>query len=105
MFIEYPDSKYNDGIEIDNYNGTWSLVAANEAKNGQIYKKWCFPQEIGTRDAPGGPKEKCLPWKIFLGSSAEAAIKMLENIIYELRNQAGIPASFGEGNEDGDIPF
>ena len=103
MFIEYPNSQYNDGIEIDCYGGEYSLVLANQANDGKVYKKWCFPQEVGTKGKPGGPIAKSLPWKIPLGDSAEAAVAMLEKLIDELRNQAGIPLSGTDGGED--VPF
>ena len=109
MFIEYPDSQYHEGIQIDEYNGTYSLALANEGNDGKVYKKWCFPQGRGKG---AGPIDKCVPMKIELGKSAEEAVAMLMLLLDGLREDAGIPREYsvdrGEystPDDDGDLPF
>ena len=70
-FLPYQNDKYRRGIMLDEYNGTWSLVSAQEAENGTVYKEWCHP----SRDKK--PIEKSLPWKIKLGDSAQDAFDTL----------------------------
>ena len=67
LFIEIPDSKYGDGIILEEYNGKWSLVGAQTGKDGNQYKRWVFPQG---RDRQ--PTEKPIPLKITLGDRKTA---------------------------------
>jgi len=110
MFIEYPNNQYHEGIEIDEYNGTISLVKANRADDGKVWKKWCYPQGRGKG---AGPIEKSLPWKIELGSRQQA-VELLQKLLQAISGgmyddqipppddtQQGPPVS----NIGGDIPF
>jgi len=79
-FFEIPDSKYSEGIILEEYQGSWSLVSGRTGTDGKNYKKWGFPQ--------GKDKEaigKAIPWKIYLGPSRKAAIDMLRKIAMELK--------------------
>jgi hypothetical protein len=67
-FYKYPSSPYGDGILLNEYRNEFSLVAAKR-KDGKTYMEWVFPQK---RDGSKEPIEKSVPWKIKLGSKAEA---------------------------------
>ena len=100
MFIPDPNSQYGEGIEIDEYNGTYSLVSARKGKDGKVYKQWCYPQG-GDKDN-SFPKDRAVPWKITIGGTPEEALSMIGMLAHELRSELGIP----ENNEDEqDIPF
>ncbi len=77
-FIKYKDSQYGEGIQLEEYQGTLNLVAAQMGKDGVVYSKWCYPQGIGKG---AGPIEKALPWKIKLGSKKEA-VSILTSLIH-----------------------
>jgi len=45
VFFEYPDSKYGEGIMLEEYNDRISLVLAQKGKGeGTAWKKWAYPQ-------------------------------------------------------------
>ena len=71
-FKEYPDSQYGEGVILDEYNGTFSLVLGNKGKDDKVYKKWGYPQ-----GKDRGPIDKSLPWKIPLGDSISEAMETL----------------------------
>ena len=73
FFIEHPDSQYHEGILLDEYQGKYSLVAANKGKDGKVYIKWGYPQKVGEKK----PIEKSLPWKVTLGDKAAARKALL----------------------------
>jgi len=77
MWYEYPDSKYGEGIIIDEYRGEFSLISANRGDNETLYEQWVYPQKRGGK----GPIDKSVPWKIKLGNNKEAAMKTLKILI------------------------
>ena len=95
VFIEQEDSKYNEGVLLDYYNGQYSLVRARRGSNGTVYKDWCFPQN---KDRAPGPKS--LPWKITLGAREEA-ISALRQILDALTGGNSPEADAVQG----DVPF
>ena len=101
MFIELPDSKYNEGIEIEEYNGVWSMVLAQRADDGKTYKRWCFPQVKDKK-----PSGKAIPWKITLGGSVQEAIDTLHAMEKALLND-GKPdlGQYDQSGADDDIAF
>jgi len=100
-FVALPDSKYGDGILLEEYNGTMSLVRAFMGNEGKPVMKWCFPQG---KDREPGPKG--LPWKIELGSREHAA-EVLRHFLGVLTGQQAPQAQqAGPVDEpDDDIPF
>ena len=93
-FFKYEESEYGEGIELEEYNGVYSLVSARE-NDGKVYKQWGYPQGRGKG---AGPIEKCLPWKVKLGSREEA-VKVLNQLVFELGgSRDGQP-------DDTDVPF
>jgi hypothetical protein len=74
LFIEIPHSEYGDGVILNEYNGTFSIVAAKKGKDGKPYMQWGFPQGKDRL-----PREKPLPIKINLGdrNAATATLKAL----------------------------
>lgn len=88
-FIKYENTEYGEGIMLEEYNGTLSLVAAQEGKDGKVYMRWCYPQKDKK------PIAKSIPWKIKLGNRDEAL-----NIIGQLLDILNT-----EKVDDGEIPF
>ena len=101
MFFPRAGSQYGEGIELDEYNGTWSLVQARQGNDQKVYKDWCYPQARTEKGEPNRPIDKCLPWKITLADSVQGAIEMLHAIAQALEEESGVPAN----DEDGSIPF
>jgi len=105
-FYKYPSSPYDDGILLNEYRNEFSLVAAKR-KDGKTYMEWVFPQK---RDGSKKPIDKSVPWKIKLGSKAEA-IAVLKFFLDKL--EGGTPPSdeipvdgwSDESQYDDEIPF
>ena len=93
IFLEDPDSKWNEGIMLEEYNGVFSLVSANKSQNseGTVYKKWGFPQ-----NKDRAPTDKAIPWKVRMGSKRQA-VKTLQYFLEQLTN--------GEPEDTEDTPF
>ena len=102
IFYEYESSQYGDGVLLNEYRNEYSLVAAKR-KEGEIYMEWVFPQK---RDGSKEPIDKSLPWKIKLGTRAEA-VKVLKFFLEKLEGGTSQPDRGGEkdGSFDDDIPF
>jgi hypothetical protein len=122
IFYEYESSQYGDGVLLNEYRKEFALVAAKR-KDGKVLMEWVFPKK---KDGSKEPIDKSLPWKIKLGSKAEA-IKVLKFFIEKLEGGASPPAdtygkntppddtwgksgpsndTWGEsGPSDDDIPF
>jgi len=95
-FYANEGSKYGEGLVLDEYKGSFSLVAARK-KNDEVYLEWCYPQ---VRDGSRKPIEKSLPWKVTLGDR-EKAIEALRFFLVQLgASDPGDPAPDG-----GTIPF
>ena len=86
-FIIDPDSEWNEGVMIEEYNSVFSVVAATKSKTaeGTIYKKWGFPQNKDKQ-----PIAKAIPWKVRLGSKRRA-VEVLQQLLDALRQEAGDP--------------
>jgi len=105
-FYKYPSSPYDDGILLNEYRNEFSLVAAKR-KGGKTYMEWVFPQK---RDGSKEPIDKSVPWKVKLGSKAEA-IAVLKFFLDKL--EGGPPKSdeipvdgwSDECQYDDEIPF
>ena len=82
IFYKYPSSEYGEGILLQEYNGTISLVSAAESKNGgTVFMKWVFPQGKNRQ-----PIEKAIPMKIDLGSPREA-VNVLKHFLRQLSKE------------------
>ena len=92
-YFGYENSEYNDGIGLEEYNGTYSLVSSRMGNDGKVYMRWCYPQGAGKG---AGPIARAIPWKIRLGSRDEA-IKMINRISAALNG--------GQVADGDDIPF
>ena len=97
MILEFitTDEKYNNGVALEEYNGIISILRANEAKDGQIYAKWGFPQI--KREA----SKKAIPWKVELGDR-DNAIAILQTLLAHLESGSPKPV---DDNDPEDIPF
>ena len=91
-FKEYPNDEYGSGIELDEYNGEFSLVNARKGTDGKVWKEWCYPQ----RDKK--PVEKSLPWKVKLGTTKAEAVDTLRYFISLLGGN-------DDADMDPDLPF
>ena len=78
-FIALKDSKYNEGVQLEEYNGSFSLVTARKGDDDKVYLKWGFPQSKDRK-----PIEKSIPWKVTIGNDITEAIQMLELFILTL---------------------
>jgi hypothetical protein len=89
------------GLELDEYNGEYSLTALYQGKNGQMYQKW-GKEKIG-KGADGESKyaDKDRPFKIVLGDR-HRSIDVLRMLLAELA--APIPVE-DRPPEDDSIPF
>jgi hypothetical protein len=99
-------SKYGDAVVLDEYNGSYRLVAAQKSKkNGTVYQKWCFRQDyVDGKNVPG----KAIPVQISLGDE-QSAIKVLREVLRELSGgssgqKQSAPAASSPADDE-DIPF
>jgi len=102
-FLKDEDSAYGEGILIDEYQGGYSLVVANQKNDGKIWMQWCFPQK---RDGSKGAMDKSFPWKIKIGNSKKAAVETLKNLILRLEDRGPEGTNPGDMTPEGEeIPF
>jgi hypothetical protein len=89
IFLKDKNSKYGDGVLLEEFKENYSLYAAQESKDGPVYKRWC-------RMRTGKDKytDKDIPVQIRLGNQTEA----IEKLKYFLE-QLNAPV------EGEDIPF
>jgi hypothetical protein len=104
FFRELPDSQYGEGVMLDEYQGTYSLVSARKAKDGKIYMSWCYPQGTDRK-----PREKGVPWKVSLGTKEQAlrALQYFGSLLgWEQADRGPEGTNPGDIAEDGEpIPF
>ena len=83
-FHKIESSRFNECVQLNNYHGAISLVAAREGKDGKVYMQWCYPQFNDK------PLDKSLPWKVPLGTRDEA-VTILKALLAEL--EGTVPAT------------
>jgi len=83
IFYKIPDSKYFEGVFLEEFRGNIQLAAGKAGKEGTNYKRWAFPQ--GADRKPG---DKAVPVSVNLGARHNA-IEILEKILVELRGSHG----------------
>jgi hypothetical protein len=111
--IQIKSSQYGESAMAEEYNGAFSIVAAQTGKDGKTYSRWAFPQ---TKDRK--PAKKAIPVKVSIGGSLDEAISTLKQILSSLEQAkrlnggASQPPKHDEGGYDGyeppgedDIPF
>ena len=81
IFYKIPDSKYFEGVFLEEYKGQIQLIAGRVGKEGTNYRKWSFPQ--GQDRKPG---DKAIPVSVNLGARHNA-IEILEKILAELKGK------------------
>jgi hypothetical protein len=92
-WVKIEGSQYGECIDINEYNGSYSLVSGRESKDGdKLFLQWGFPQ---TKDRTAGPK--AVPWKIKIGESKDEAIATLRELLKGL--------GVGTADDDDEIPF
>lgn len=91
--VRVPGDEYGGTVVLEEYKGEYILVAANEGKDGKVWKKWAFPQ---TKDKK--PRETALPVRVVLGKDVKTAVGVLKALLAALEGGSG-PA------DDSDLPF
>ena len=105
------NEQYNSGIKVEEYNGTYSLVAAWMGKDGDVALKWGYIE----KDKKPGKK---LPIKVELGDR-DQAIEVLQAALRLMNAEPDGPErlqDYGQSEkpdytpqggdpEYGDIPF
>ena len=96
IFLEDPESDWNEGIMLEEYNGVFSLVSAQRSKKaeGTVYKKWAYP--VGKDKKP---IDKMFPMGVRMGSKMQA-VKTLKYFLDQLTNDPETNTPEGEN-----IPF
>ena len=79
IFKAYEDDQYGKGIMLQEYNGTYSVIAAGKGQNDVIYKKWGFPSGKDKK-----PISQVLPWQVKLGDSKREALETLRYLMDQL---------------------
>jgi hypothetical protein len=89
--------KWGNGIILQEYNGSFELVRANQSKkaDGTLYLKWGFPQGKNQEATA-----KAIPWKLELGNAKEA----VDVLVYFLRQLQGDTATGPEPAPDQEDP-
>ena len=71
VFMPFKNSKYGEGLTLQEYAGSFWLIASKQLQDGRIVHDWCHPSRNKQ------PLEKSLPWKIKLGEPVEEAFDTL----------------------------
>jgi len=88
LFFEFENSQYGDGVMLERYKGTYSIVAAKKTQSDKIYMQWVYLPKKGKN---AGPSDKILPWKIKLGDNREEAISTLKWLIQNIGEDDSTP--------------
>jgi len=108
FFVPFENDKYGNGILLEEYNGKWSLCMAETGGDGNVYKKWIYPQRYDKETKERYASDKTIPWSIRLGEITDAidALNHFKNLLEEMLEPAS-PASAERTNayDDDDIPF
>ena len=72
------ENKYNNGVSVEEYKGTYSLAAAYETRDGNVALRWAYP------DKDRKPAEKAQPVKIVIGSRDDA-VELLRAVAAVIR--------------------
>jgi hypothetical protein len=84
VFVELEGSKWNDGVALDEYNGIFSVVAAQRSRtNGKIYKRYAFPQNKDKKAV-----DTAVPMGVRLGNRTQA-IQILKQALAALSDRSG----------------
>jgi len=103
--VSIPNNQYGDAVILEEYAGSYSLVAGNMNNEGKTFKRWAFPQTKNRE-----PGKKAIPVKVQLGDQHSAA-EILREMADEIdgMGDAKMPepnhSQFDESDTDGDIPF
>ena len=89
-FIALKDSKWGEGVQLEEYNESFSLVTARKGDDDKVYLKWGFPQNKDRK-----PIEKSIPWKVTIGGSKEEAVEMLTAMLEYLSGSKVIVDDIG----------
>ena len=90
------DERYNSGVMLEEYNGTYSLVNSWMSNAGEAVMKWGYIE----KDKKPGKK---LPWKIELGTK-EHAMEVLKGIARLLAAEPEGPEELPDHNSQQDEP-
>jgi len=95
------NDKFKNVILLDEYNGTVSIVAARESKDGKTFPQWVFPQ-----DRERKPRDKAIPLKVNLGDRTTAArhLRYMADVL-EAKTPEPDHSQPQQNIDDDDIPF
>jgi len=89
------NEKYNEGLALDEYNGTYSIISCQKAQDGKLWPKW-MRMQLGKDKW----SDKSSPIKVLVGATKEDAIANLTMIIEAIRCGTGAQNLLTD-----DIPF
>jgi len=96
---------YQSGIALEEYNGSFSVVAALQKGEGTIKARWGHSQKWDKEQEKYVPSGKPLLWKITLGNSREEALKTWERIGKMIRGEVSDYDAIEVTPGDDSIPF
>jgi hypothetical protein len=104
-FIRNPESKYGEGLLLDEYRGTISIVNAREGEDGKIWKDWVCPIHKKQPKLKDDGSPVMLPSGVRLGDpkTAIATLKAMILMIETETGHADEPPPYPD--ETGEIPF
>lgn len=70
-----------DGIQLDEYNGKYSLNAMQHGQNDVWYKRWVFLSRY--KDGEAVPDKKKQPMKVVLGDKSKA-LEVLKHLYNQI---------------------
>ena len=91
------NEQYQSGYLVDEYNGKYSLINAYIGKDGEVKKKWIYTIKNDAAD-------KMLPWKIELGTKADA-MNILNGIARLLNAEPDGPEEIPQHSNDNPQEF
>ncbi len=66
VFIPYKDNGF-EGVLLNCYKESYSIIQAGKTPNGDVYMQWCFPKK-----KDGEPTDRPLPMMVNLGNEYDA---------------------------------
>jgi hypothetical protein len=105
-FIRNKESKYGEGLLIDEYNGKISIVNAHEGEGGKIWKDWACPIHKKQPKLKDDGSPVMLPSGIRLGDP-KTAIATLKKMILMIETETGVAddPQTDDSDVDDSIPF
>ena len=78
------DTTHYDAVQLDEYNGTYSIKAVQKGQNDVYYLRWVFTSKWSKTSGGFVPDDKKRPMHIVLGDK-QTALNTLREIINDLQ--------------------